>query len=105
MGHARALITMTDAQAQLNMLALILKNGLSVREVERLIRQQEDKHETKKRENPELPEEILSAMDHLSENLDARVSIRRNNNGKGSVVINFTSEKDLKRILSKLNNK
>jgi ParB family chromosome partitioning protein len=102
MGHARALITLSSPQAQVEMLSRILNKGLSVREVERVIRKEQEVTTPKKTDKPEQPAEIIDAQDSLSKDLDARVSIRRNNNGKGSVVIHFTSDKDLKRILGKI---
>ncbi len=102
MGHARALITLKEPDEQIDMLIRILEKGLSVREVEKLIRQKQETPERKKEKTAELHDEFVSAGDQLSKSLKAPVSIKRNNNGKGSVVISFTSDKDLERILNKL---
>jgi len=105
MGHARALITMNDPQEQLKVLVRILEKGMSVREVEKIIREQQVLPSPKPARENILPDEIMEAREHLKKSLDAKVTIRQDNKGKGSVVINFTSEKDLKRILNLLNQK
>lgn len=103
MGHARALITLSEATDQLLILNRILDKGLSVREVEKTIRQMQEQPEKKKEPAAPIPEDIKEAGKNLSDILDAPVSIRQNNKGKGNVVISFSSDKDLKRILDKLN--
>lgn len=103
MGHARALITLTDPKQQIAILIRILEKGLSVREVEKIIRQMQEGPVPKKEEHDKLPEALSAAQDQLSDQLDTAVSIRRNNKGKGSVVIHFTSDREFQRILKKLN--
>ena len=103
MGHARALITLDDPDQQIGVLVKILEKGLSVREVEKTIRQLQEPPKVKEEKSQEQPEEIIISQKMLNELLDAPVIIRRNNNGKGSVVINFTSDRDLQRILGLLN--
>jgi ParB family chromosome partitioning protein len=105
MGHARALITLENPQDQLDILSRVLSKGLSVREVERIIRHLQEEPGTKKPDPVRLPDEIREAKDELGQFLDTPVSIRRNNKGRGSVVIQFTSDKELKRILGKLKEK
>lgn len=103
MGHARALITLDDPDQQLSILVKILEKGLSVREVEKAIRQIQVSPKAK--EAQQLPDEFVSTQERLKTILDAPVSITRNTNGKGSVVIRFTSDRDLQRILDLLGRK
>jgi ParB family chromosome partitioning protein len=105
MGHARALITLEKPDDQLDILARILSKSLSVREVERIIRHLQEGPGTKKTETANLPDEIKEVKEKLSELLKTPVSIRRNNKGIGSVVIHFTSDNELKRILGNLKDK
>lgn len=103
MGHARALITLDDPDQQINILVKILEKGLSVRDVEKAIRQLLELPKVKEDKSQEKPEEIIRSQETLKKLINAPVTIRRNNNGKGSVVINFTSDQDLQRILGLLN--
>ena len=105
MGHARALITLDDPAKQMDILHSILEKGLSVRDVEKLIRQAQEEPAPKKEVRTELPETVTRAQDTISRYLETSVSIRRNNNGKGSLVIHFVSDQDLDRILNKLKEK
>lgn len=105
MGHARALITLEDPEQQSGLLHRILKEGMSVREVEKLIRHLQEDPSPKKEKTAGLPEELITARDNVSQILETTVSIRRNTNGKGSLVIHFESDKDLDRILNKLKEK
>ncbi|MBW6460953.1 MAG: ParB/RepB/Spo0J family partition protein [Bacteroidales bacterium] len=104
MGHARALIGIADPAMQLKILLKIVEKGLSVRETEKLARETEaGPLSFKKNESPALPEQILSAGARLDQKLDARVAIRQNTKGHGSIVISFGSNSELERILKMLN--
>lgn len=104
MGHARALINIENESLQNQMLDAIEKDGLSVREVEKLAREnkpagratQSDSHQTT---NPRIKE----IETQLKNRFDSSVRIKFNNKGKGSIVIPFNSEQDIERILTLFN--
>jgi ParB family chromosome partitioning protein len=104
MGHARSLISIPDAELQLKALLRIVEKGLSVRETEKLARdiQAPPLHKTEEKEAG-IPENLQKAGVRLHEKTGAAISIKRNNKGQGSLVIKFSSEKDLERILGILN--
>ena len=66
MGHARALITMADTDSQIRIFSRILKEGLSVREVEKAIRKLSEEKPQQKVEPPPLPEELNTATEAIS---------------------------------------
>lgn len=104
MGHARAIINVEGVDTQLNILKKIISEGLSVREVERIVKeshgQPSQKTSTKRVELPETHERIKQS---LSDNLKTKVQIKRNNKGNGSIVIPFNSDDDFNRIISFFN--
>lgn len=105
MGHARALINLDNEEKQNKIVEEIIENGLSVRDVELLVKDTSSlKSGEIKKSIPSLPEKHISAREKLKNNLDAKVDIKRNTKGKGSIVISFKSENEFDRILSILNN-
>ena len=110
MGHARALITIENVAAQLDIFKKILDEGLSVRKVEELARivnnagaQAVKKEETKTEEKTRNPE-IQKLQDRLSSHFGTRVLVNSDNKKhKGEIKIPFVSVEDLNRILEILN--
>jgi ParB family chromosome partitioning protein len=102
MGHARAVINIPDPETQLELYQNILKNDLSVRKVEEIVRKISDTSEnlpqTKKIEVSQ--QEYESLRNHLSEFFRTDVELKRNNKGNGRIVIPFKSDEDLERILA-----
>ncbi len=101
MGHARALINITDEQSQLIILKRILEKKLSVREVEEAVRDLGKKGLPPKQER-ELPPKFEVARIKLRERLHSDIRIRINRKGSGSLIIEFRSPDDFDRIMSKL---
>jgi ParB family chromosome partitioning protein len=102
MGHARALITIEDEPQQVNILRRIIREGLNVRQVEELVRKINSKPEPipDKPKSGRLPEKYKDATDSLSKKFGAKVSLRRNNKGQGSIVISFKDDDELDNIIS-----
>ena len=106
MGHARALVNIENEKKQVETYEKIISNKLSVRETESLIR--EINFPVKKLPNKQvkakLPEEYIKFKDKLSDVLKSNVTIKRNNAGRGSVTIPFTSDEAFKQIQEILSN-
>lgn len=106
MGHARAIINLDNRELQLSILKEIVENGLSVRDVEEMVRdaQQQEKNpkskSVKKVEN--LPNSFVEKRNKLAESFQAKVEVKRNNKGQGSILIAFKSDEDFERIVSLL---
>ncbi|MCC8095640.1 MAG: ParB/RepB/Spo0J family partition protein [Tannerellaceae bacterium] len=108
MGHARALIPIEDPEIQLALYEQILSEGLSVRNVEELVRgiaEGEIPEKTgKKKTKPMLPEEYNLLKDHLSRFFSTKVQLTYNEKGKGKISIPFSSEEELERLIGLLDN-
>ena len=101
MGHARSFVNIRDRSEQLGLLKEILEDKLSVRQVEESVRK--SKKTTKlgyKRKKPRLPEKYVVLSKSLSEELHTKVELKRNNKGKGSIVINFGSDEEMENIIA-----
>jgi ParB family chromosome partitioning protein len=106
MGHARAIINLTNEDQQNKIVESIIKNDLSVREVEKLVKnppEDGDPANKPSKQKPILQEKHILFKKNLSDNLEAKVDIKTNNKGKGSIVISFNSENEFDRIVSILN--
>ena len=108
MGHARALIPIDDPEVQLALYEQILAQGMSVRNVEELVKNvtedspQETPNPSKARRKL-LPDEYQVLNDHLSAFFQAKVKLTYNNeNGKGKITIPFNSEMELEKMISLL---
>jgi ParB family chromosome partitioning protein len=104
MGHARAIINLESVDVQLQILDAIIKKNLSVRDVERIVKELNGHAlpPAKKKETVSLPAKFSSVKKELSERYGLKVDIRRNTKGKGSIVIPFKSDKEFERIVSLL---
>ena len=102
MGHARALLGV-DGDTQVALAEEIIKQSLSVREVEKLASR---KKTTKKSVQKTTKDpNIISLERELSEDLGAGVRIQSNKSGKGKLTIEFKGLGQLEGILEKLRKK
>ena len=105
MGHARALISLDDPEVQLALYEQILVQGMSVRNVEELVRNTMEANLSEAPNPPKLrrhilPDEYKSLMDHLSNFFQTKVKLTYNDeSGKGKVTIPFNSEDELEQII------
>ena len=107
MGHAKALVNIKDDQVQLDTFYKIVSEGLSVRDTEKLIREINYplKNKTAKKKTNELPEEFKQFKKDISSYFPGKINIKRNNAGRGSVSLTFTSDEqfnEIKKLLSKI---
>ncbi len=106
MGHARAIVTVENAEMQLEIFKRIILNDLSVRQVELLVRNiQKDRkagNKQQKKETREHDYELKQLEEKLSSHFGTKVKI--NDRGKrGELRIPYLSYEDLNRILEILN--
>lgn len=105
MGHARALINVANADAQLFIFQEILDKDLSVRKVEELVRQMKNginKPEGKDKKEEAISFQYMKIQDDLSSKFATKIKMKVKDGGKGSIEIPFLSDDDLTRILELL---
>lgn len=103
MGHARALVTVEDEAMQAKLVQQIVKEQLSVRQTETLVKKTlEGLRNKKSKVKITLSDEVRSAQTAISKKLNAKVNIKKDIAGKGHIQIPFTSDEELKRLLNLL---
>ncbi len=102
MGHARALLSLEGSQ-QLEIANKVATQGLSVRMVEQLVKniQQNDTPKATASKPAKDPDTLRLEQD-LSARTGARVEIQHKPNGKGRLVINYTTLEELEGIINKI---
>ena len=98
-GHARALLGLPDRAQQIDLWKTILKNSLSVRQVEKLVqRASKPKSAAKKKVSPTAPYAVREAEDKLRRIFGTQVKINLQGKG-GKIEVEFYSDNDLERLL------
>ena len=97
MGHARALLTLTEAQ-QWEIAQRVARQGLSVRETEALARRLQSAPAVKKTVASRDPD-VARLEAELSEKLGTSVTIKHGKGGKGSLLLKYNSLDELEGIL------
>ncbi len=99
MGHGRALINIEDPKVQLDFYEKIIKDHLSVRQTEDLVKKfREGKILEIKPEKKELPREIKIFEDELKQKFGKKVKVNMTPSGKGKITIPFASIEDLEKL-------
>ena len=100
-GHARALLALESGALQAETAQLIVRDQLSVRETEQLIKRILNPRKTAQREeDPQLSAVYQDLQNLLRERMGTRVTIQRKRGNKGKIEIEYYSQDDLERILS-----
>ncbi|MCB5197493.1 ParB/RepB/Spo0J family partition protein [Deefgea salmonis] len=99
MGHARALLPLNTLQ-QLEAARLVVLKGLSVREVEALVKKMQQEPMTIKPQKPD--PDVLRLQEEVSSRIGARVVIQSGKKGSGRVTIEYGSLDQLDALLARL---
>ena len=99
MGHARALLSL-DGPRQVAVANKIVKEGLTVRAAERLVK--EAQTEPKIQKPRIIDKDTLRLQEELTAKLGAKVSIDHKENGTGKLVIAYASLEELDGILGQI---
>ena len=98
MGHGRALINVSDSNDQLSIYKKILKDKLSVRQTEELVKNLKGNTSQSKSVNKKLPKYIKESILSINKYLDQKIDVTINSKGKGKISIPFHSKEDFERI-------
>lgn len=102
-GHARALLAAADQATQQHLLSQIIKNNLSVRQTEELVRRQLDEQPAAKKAHTahRVSADSRALEDRMRRVLGTKVSLFRSKKG-GTLVIHFYSEEELDSIYRRI---
>jgi ParB family chromosome partitioning protein len=97
MGHGRAMINIQNTEDQLAIYEKILREKLSVRQTEELVKNLKSGTNTKPSKK-KIPSYIKTSIHGISEYFGHKIDITVSSNGKGKILIPFHSEEDFNRI-------
>src|SRR5215831_3058461 len=101
MGHARALLALTERRQQTEVALLVARKGLSVRETEALVRRLQAPHPAAAPDGASDRDPNVARLEQeLAEKLGARVAIQPGRGGRGKLVVNYNSLDELDGILA-----
>lgn len=99
-GHARALLSLDDPDAQDRLATRIVAEGLSVRAVEEIVALGEEGPRKRAHRGPRATSPALARIaDRLSDRLETRVKVDMGRN-KGKITVEFATIEDLERIVA-----
>ena len=104
MGHARALLSLDKAPLQLKLYNEIIKKGLSVRQVEAMAKQLQEREAAAEGE-AQVPERQKSNRDydilkkHLNSSFKTPVKLSVDASGKGKITFSFKNDEELENLI------
>ena len=101
-GHARAILSIEDPEEQYNLAQRIFDEKLSVREVEKIMKNMGKPAKNKKEKDTKLEVIYQDIEEKLKQNLGAKVVITSKGNGAGKMEIEFYTHDDLEKLISLL---
>ena len=102
-GHAKVLLGVEDTNVQEYLCDLVIKEDLSVRQLEDKIRKLAKPQDPKTEETTQdLPEEYFKVLEIVGKYFENNISLKRSTGGKGSMTIHFNSDEEVQKFLKAL---
>ena len=102
-GHAKVLLGVEDLKLQEYLCDLVIKEDLSVRQLEDKIKKlTEQKKAAEPQEEQDLPDEYFKVLEIVGKYFENNISIKRSGSGKGSMTIHFGSDDEVRKFLKAL---
>ena len=101
-GHAKVLLGVEDQVLQEQLCDLVIRNEMSVRQLEDKVRRLAKEPEDPGREPQELPDAYYRVLEHMGRYFGDNISLRRGANGKGTMTVRFNSDEEMDRFLKAL---
>ena len=104
-GHAKAILGADDPAVQEQLCDVVVRDGLSVRQLESLVRKLQltpGAMDKSPRKEPELPLEYNRLKKRLSDYFTEEVTLKRAPGGKGTLTVRFSSDEEVCRFLEVL---
>ncbi len=104
-GHARALLAVEDPAQQYDLAQRIFDEKLSVRDVEKLVKNLHKPAKVKKLDDKAIQAIYLDIEEKLKQKLGTKVTVTSKGEGAGKIEIEFYSHEDLDRLLDMIGNR
>ena len=102
-GHAKVLLGVDEPAVQEQLCDAIIKNGLSVRQLEDRVRALYA--EPRRTFEQDLPDFYYRILENVGKIFGDNISLKRGGNGKGTLTIRFNSDEEMERFLKALDDK
>ncbi len=101
-GHAKVLLGVEGEEMQEKLCDLVIKEDLSVRQLEEKIKKLNGNEEKKDKTGQDLPEDYFKMLEIFGKFFDNNISLKRTQTGKGTMTIHFSSDEEVKKFLKAL---
>ena len=101
-GHAKVLLGVEDLKLQEYLCDLVIKEDLSVRQLEEKLKKLTEQKPEQQNDNQDLPDEYFKVLEIVGKYFENNISLKRSNNGKGSMTIHFGSDEEVRKFLKAL---
>ena len=101
-GHAKVLLGVEDAQMQEYLCDLVIKEDMSVRQLEDKIKKLSTPKSEVTEDAQDLPEEYFKVLEIVGKYFENNISLKRSAAGKGSMTIHFNNDDEVKKFLKAL---
>ena len=101
-GHAKVLLGVDDSQMQEYLCDLVIKEDMSVRQLEDKIKKLSTPKSETTEDAQDLPEEYFKVLEIVGKYFENNISLKRSAAGKGSMTIHFNSDEEVRKFLKAL---
>lgn len=101
-GHAKVLLGVDDLRMQEYLCDLVIKEDMSVRQLEEKIKKLTEQKKAESQDAQDLPEEYFKVLERVGKYFESNISLKRASNGKGTMTIHFSSDEEVKNFLKAL---
>ena len=101
-GHAKVLLGVEDRNLQEYLCDLVIKDGLSVRQLEDKITKLSEPKKRAQEEAQDLPDEYFRVLEIVGKYFENNISLKRSAAGKGTLTIHFNSDSEVQKFLKAL---
>jgi ParB family chromosome partitioning protein len=101
-GHAKVLLGVEDTQLQEYLCDLVIKEEMSVRQLEDKLKKLSQPKADPAEDEQDLPDEYFKVLEIVGKYFENNISLKRTSAGKGSMTIHFNSDDEVKKLLKAL---
>ena len=101
-GHAKVLLGVEDIKTQEYLCDLVIKEDMSVRQLEDKIKKLSATKPEVAEDTQDLPDEYFKVLEIVGKYFENNISLKRSAAGKGSMTIHFNSDDEVKKFLKAL---
>lgn len=101
-GHAKVLLGVEDLKMQEYLCDMVIKEDMSVRQLEEKIKKLTEHKPSDTLDAQDLPEEYFKVLERVGKYFESNISLKRGNNGKGTMTIHFSSDAEVRNFLKAL---